>query len=94
MKILIYESWMGADPFCVYETDVAEIIPYAIDAYNGKHVDDIVFNKDDYISCRIDFDNKVIVDYDEETYPFDVAIDAKHLIYIEQKEDWEDYDGE
>ena len=86
MKILIYESCMGADPFCVYETDVAEIIPYAIDAYNGKHVDDIVFNEDYHNDCAIDFDNKTINYGEWREFHFDVAIDAEHLIAIQDKE--------
>lgn len=79
MRILIYESGLGNNTACIYETDATDVRQYAIDALNGQHADDIVFNRDNYEGYDIDLDEKLVYADDEKPFRFDLAFDAEEL---------------
>lgn len=79
MRILIYESGLGNNSACIYKTDAYDINQYAIEAYHGKHADDIVFDKDDYDGCDIDLEEGLVYAGEGNRFRFDVAIDADEL---------------
>ena len=48
---------------------------YAIDAYEGKHADDIIFDRDYYDDYDIDFKNQTVCGEGGEPIAYDIAFE-------------------
>lgn len=83
MKVLVYESGLGNNTVCIYETDATNIKQYAIEAYNGQHADDIIFDRDNYDDYDISLDENIVYADDEKQFRFDIAFDADELMETE-----------
>lgn len=79
MRVLVYEDGLDDDTMCVYETNETEVMPYATEAYNGQHVDDIVWEWDGKQYCEVDFENNIICLDVGDAIHFDVAVNANDI---------------
>jgi hypothetical protein len=75
MRVLVYEDGLGNNTVCVYETDATNVMQYAIDAYEGKHADDIIFDRDYYDDYDIDFKNQTVCGEGGEPIAYDIAFE-------------------
>lgn len=87
MKILIYESGLGNNTVCIYETNTKNVKKYAIEAYHGKHADDIVFDNDVCEYYELNLAEQAIHPTGGETIHFDVALNADEIDNWEEEND-------
>lgn len=87
MRILIYESGLGNNTVCIYETNTKNVKKYAIEAYHGKHADDIAWDWDGEQYYEVDFKNKIICLDVGDAIHFDLAIDADEIDNWEEGND-------
>lgn len=80
MKVLIYEDCMDATPPCIYETDTADILDYALEAIDGQRTKDIIYDCDGRWGYTIDMKAKRLYCDDDTECGFDIAIDALRIL--------------